>query len=69
MAITAIPARRHVRPANSRKRDRSDIISSAESNHAYDTQPEMSPTEPDSIGDAGKQVCAILSENFTTADM
>jgi len=69
MAITAIPAGRHVRPANSRGRGGSGVVSSAGSNHAYDTQPEMSPTEPDSIGDAGKQVCAILSENFTTADM
>ena len=43
-----------VKRANCRKGERSDRISCIKSNSTYATLPDVSPTEPDATGDAGK---------------
>ncbi|PUU82894.1 hypothetical protein B9Z19DRAFT_1119997 [Tuber borchii] len=48
---------------------RSNSISPKKSFFTYATPPEVSPTEPDATGDAGKQVGGSLPENFAASDM
>ena len=54
------PGQTVVKRANCRKGDRSDRIFSIKPNFAYATLPEVSPTEPDATGDAGKQLGGSL---------
>ena len=63
------PGQTVVKRANSRKRERSDSISSTKSVLTYAPPPEVSPTEPDATGDAGKQAGGSLTENFAACDM
>ena len=58
-----------VKRASSRKRERTDSISSTKSSLTYATSPEVSPTGQDAIGGAGKQVGGRLPENFTLGDI
>jgi len=58
-----------VKPANSRKRQKGDSISSTKSSLTYATPREVSPIEPDAIAGAGGQVSGGLSENFTAGDI
>ena len=58
-----------VKCANSRKRQSSDSISSTKFFLPYATPPEVSPTEPDATGDAGKRVSGSLPENVAAGDL
>ena len=55
--------------ANSRKRERRNSISFAKSVLTSATLLDISLTEPDASGDAGKQVSMCLPENFAAGDM
>jgi len=48
------PGEMVVKRANSRKRERSDSISSIKSNLTHVTPPKVSPTEPDASGNVGE---------------
>ncbi|PUU82903.1 hypothetical protein B9Z19DRAFT_1120009 [Tuber borchii] len=61
---TKSPSRTVVKRSNSKKRERSNSVSSTKSFLTYATPPEASPTEPDATGDAGKQAGGSLQENF-----
>jgi len=61
------PGQTMFKRANSRKRERSNSISSTKSNPAYATPPKVSHT--DATGNAGKMVGGILPMNFAAGYM
>jgi len=63
------PGQAAVKRANSRKRERSDSISSTKSVLTYATPPEVPLIESDAAGDARKQVGGSHPENFAAGDM